>query len=116
VSNPSYGIHSAKIQYVALQRSDECRAQFMAQISIYDPSMFVWIDEAGCDQQNSRRKYGYSIRSIAPKDHGIIIRAKRYSAISVMAFEGALNVDIVEETVNDDRFTKFTNNTLQGWI
>ena len=59
----------------------------MAQISIYDPRMFVWIDETGCDQRNSRRKYGYSIRGIAPQDHRILIRGKRYSAISVMALE-----------------------------
>ena len=41
---------------VALQRSDEQRARFMAEISLYDVSMLVWLDESGCDDRNYRRK------------------------------------------------------------
>ena len=55
---------------------------------------------------------GYSIRGIAPNDHRILIHGKRYSAISVMALEGVLDVDIVEGSVNGDRFTKFVDNIL----
>lgn len=33
---------------VALQRSDALRACFIAEISVYDPSMLVWLDETGC--------------------------------------------------------------------
>ena len=48
--------------HVAKQRDDKLRAEFMAEVSIYDPSMFIWIDETGCDKRNTIRKYGYSIR------------------------------------------------------
>jgi len=48
----------------------------------------VWIDETRCDQQNSPRKYGYSIRGIATQDYWIFIRA-----ISVMALEGVPDVE-----------------------
>ena len=44
------------IQHVALWRSDECRAKFMAEISMYDPSMLVWIDESGFDKRDCVRK------------------------------------------------------------
>ena len=37
---------------VALQRSDEQQARFMAETSLYDVSMFVWVDESGCDDRN----------------------------------------------------------------
>ena len=40
------------IQHVALQRNDECRAKFMAEVSVYEPAMLVWIDESGCDKRN----------------------------------------------------------------
>ena len=30
---------------VALQRSDQLRVNFMAQISVYDPAMLIWLDE-----------------------------------------------------------------------
>ena len=38
---------------VTLQRSDALRAQFMADISVYDPSMFIWLDETGCDRRHA---------------------------------------------------------------
>ena len=32
---------------IAIQKSDEQRAKFMADISLYDVSMLVWLDESG---------------------------------------------------------------------
>ena len=32
-----------------MQQSDALRARFMAEISVYDPDMLIWIDETGCD-------------------------------------------------------------------
>lgn len=40
------------IQRVALQRSDTKRAKFMAEVSMYDPLMLLWIDESGHDLRN----------------------------------------------------------------
>ena len=52
------------MHHVAIQRSDELRAKFMAEISVYDPSMLIWLDKTGCDGRNTIRKYGYSIRGL----------------------------------------------------
>ena len=54
------------------------RAKFMAEVSIYDPSMHVFLDES--DRRNAMRKFGYSIREIPPVDHRLLIRGTRYSA------------------------------------
>ena len=32
----------------------------MAELSLFDPSMLVWLDETGLDQQNTILAYGYS--------------------------------------------------------
>lgn len=50
--------------------------QSMADISLYDVSMLVWLDESGCDDHNYERKYGYSMCGIPPCDHtsGVIGR------------------------------------------
>ena len=53
------------VQLIALQRSDECRAKFMGEISVFDPSMLVWLDESGFDLRNTVRKRAYSVRGIA---------------------------------------------------
>ena len=63
------------IRNVVIQQDD---AKFMADICIYDTSMFVWVDESGCDRRNSVRKYGYSVRGIRPVAHTLLIRGTRY--------------------------------------
>ena len=35
------------LQHIAIQRSDEERAKFMAEISMCDPGMIIWLDETG---------------------------------------------------------------------
>ena len=67
------------IRQVAIQRSDDLRAKFMGETSKYDPAVFVWTDESGCDRRNSARKFGYSLRGITPVDHRILIRGVQYS-------------------------------------
>ena len=59
----------------------------MSEISIYNPSMLVWIDESGCNRRSSRRTHAYSVTGIPPCNHRILIRGIRYSAIGVMALE-----------------------------
>jgi len=60
--------------------------------------MFEWIDETGCDKRNSKRKYAYSVRGITPRDHRMLIRGTRYSAIG--ACDGILNVHVLSGTNN----------------
>ena len=85
------------IRSVAIQQSDAMRAKFMAEISVYDPSMFIWLDESGCDRRNTLRKYGYSIRGIRPVDHRLLVRGIRYSAIPIMSIAGLQDLYIAEE-------------------
>ena len=106
------GCSRQKIQHIALQRSEVCRARFMSEISIYDPAMLVWVDETGCDRQNSMRKFGYSVRGIPPRDHRLLARGVRYSGIAVMFLEGMQDVQLVEGTVNGEKFEDFVINTL----
>lgn len=53
-----------KRQHITLQRNDDCRARFMAEVSVYNPAMLVWVDESGCDKRNCVRKQAYSIRGL----------------------------------------------------
>ena len=40
------------IQHIAVQRSDDLRAKFMAEVAVYDPSVLIWVDESGCDRRH----------------------------------------------------------------
>jgi len=55
------GLSRQKITHIALQRSELERVQFIAEMSAFDPTMIVWIDETGCDRRNALRHYGYGI-------------------------------------------------------
>ena len=94
---------------VALQRSDALRARFMAEISVYDLRIFVWLDETGCDHHHSTKKYGYSVRGIPICDQRILTR---YTAIPVISMDGIHDVFIAEGTMNGERFTTFVRNVL----
>jgi hypothetical protein len=83
------------IHHVALQQSDAVRAKFMEEISVYDPSMLVWLDESGCDRRHTIIKYGYSLRGMPMSDHRILVRGTRYSVIPIMSFEGIHDVYII---------------------
>ena len=100
------------IRHVAIQRSDELRARFMADISIYDPAMIIWIDESGCDRRNNMRKFAYTIRGIPPVDHRLLVRGTRYSAITAISIKGVQDVVLVEGSVNGQVFTNFVKDSL----
>lgn len=87
----SMGCTRQKIQRIALQCSDECRARFMAEVSLYDPNMFVWIDETGCDRRNCMRRYGGlpPVITFSPWN-------KILCSIPVMSMHGIHDVEIVE--------------------
>ena len=84
----------------------------MAEVSMYDPTMLVWIDESGCDKRNSLRKYAYSMKGLTPRDQRLMVRGTRYSAIPVMSTEGIHDVCLLEGTVNGDRMQVFVKNYL----
>ena len=59
-----YNFSRKSVQIIALQRSEEARIRFMAEVSAYDPKMFIWVDETGSDRRKSIRRYGYSLRGM----------------------------------------------------
>ena len=44
------GFTRKKVELRALQRSEEKRIEFMAEISLFNPDMLIWIDKTGSDR------------------------------------------------------------------
>lgn len=61
---------------MAIQRSDELRAHFMAEMSTYDPEMIIWIDESGSDRRDSVRKFAYTLRGLPSRDRRLLVRGR----------------------------------------
>ena len=56
------GLTRKKEQRISLQYSEELQLQFMAEISMFDPEMIIWVDETGSARRNSVISYGYSLK------------------------------------------------------
>ena len=106
------GCTRQRMHHVAIQQSESMRAEFMAEISIYDPTMLLWIDESGFDNRNSVRKFGYSLRGMRPVDHRLLVRGTRYSAIPVMSATEIHDLYLAEGSVNGERFEYFVRTCL----
>ena len=106
------GCTRQSMHQVAIQRSDMLRAKFMGEISIYDPSMLVWLDETGCDRRHSIRKYAYSICGLPLSDHRILIRGMRYTAIPVLSVEEIHDVCLHKGPMNGESFANFVQSCL----
>ena len=51
-----------KLHFVASQRSEEIRAKFIGDCSLYGVEMLVVLDESGCDKRHTMRKFGYALK------------------------------------------------------
>ena len=102
-----HGWTRKRAQHIALQRSEEKRISFMAEVSAFDPSMLVWIDETGSDRRNEIRKYGYSLRGTRACDYQLRVGGKHISAIPVMTTNGIEDVFVTTGSVNGDTFVQF---------
>ena len=98
------GLTRKKVQMVALQCSMEMQAKFMAEISMFDPHMLVWMDETGSTRRNSVQACGYSLKGTRAVMHQLRVGGKRINAIGVMSTQGMEDAYIVEENVNGDVF------------
>ena len=101
------------MHHVAIQQPEVCRGRVMAEVSMNDLSMLIWLDETGCDGRNTIRKYGYSPGGMSCSDRRLLVRGVRYSAIPIVSVEGIHDVyNITEGTVNGEGFSEFVRNSL----
>lgn len=106
------GFSHKKLMFIAQQRSETLRQQFKSHISVYDPSMLVFIDECGSDHKSALRKYGYAVRGKRAITGKLLLRGKRLTAIGIMCIDGMLDVYVTDGTVNGDIFYSFVERCL----
>ena len=94
------GFSRQRMKLVALQRDKEIRAQFVSDVSIYEPEMLMFLDETGADRRDSLRKYGYSLRGRPVQSQKLLVRGEHISAIAFMSVNGFLDCHTVRGTVN----------------
>ena len=106
------GFSRQRIRYVALQRDNRLRSQFISDISIYSQDMLIFLDESGSDKRDSLRKYGYSLRGKPPRCQKFLVRGERVSLLTFMSSSGVLDCQLVRGSVNGDIFYDFVEKLL----
>ena len=99
------------LQHIALQQDQEQRARFMVEVSVYDPSMLLRIDE-WLWQTPQYVQMCVFIRGKPPRDHRLLSRGIRYSAIPIMSIEGVHDVCLPQGSVNGEKFKEFIRSCL----
>ena len=79
---------------------------------MYNPSMFIWLDETGCDRRNAVRQYGYGLRGMTPRSYTFKSWGKRYTAIATMSLDRLEDVYLAEDNVNGDEFLNYVRRSL----
>ena len=106
------GFCRKRLQRIALQCSDDLRGRFMAEISHFDPTTLVWVDESGFNRRNTIRAYGYSLQGMRAIDHQLKQGGVRLNSIGIMSYLGMEDVYLLEDTVDGDAFEDFCRKCL----
>ena len=96
----------------ALQQDEFLRIKYTSEVSAYSKDMLVFVDETGADQRNTIRKYGYSVRGKPIRNHKLLVRGERVSAIACISTSGLLDVKVVQGTSDGDTFYDFVAKCL----
>ena len=108
------GFSRQKMVRVAIQRSNQLRARFKDDMSIFTPDMFVFIDETGSDRRDCLRKLGYSLRGRPATALKLFSRGQHISALAAMSTQGVLECSIVEGGVDGHSFKSFLEEKLSS--
>ena len=101
-----------RMQLVARQRGESLRAAYAAEMSLYDPEMFVFLDKTGSDRRNALRRRGYSWRGKPAISHKLLVRGERISSIACISMKGVLECTMVTGSVDGDTFHAFVHSKL----
>ena len=100
----SHGFSRQKMQMIAQQRDEVERSRYVSELTVYNPEMFIFLDETGSDRRNVHRRYAYSWRGKPARSHKLLVRGQHMSAIAFMSVDGILDCHIEEGSVNGDVF------------
>ena len=84
----------------------------MARYTTFSRDMFVWADETGSDARDHVRRYGCVIRGMRPVCHRLLTRGQRINGIVALSTMGMVALELIDCTVDGDKFYDFLRGTL----
>ena len=103
------GFSRQKLYHTALQQDEFLRQLYISDVSMYSTDMFIFVDETGADRRNTLRKYAYSVRGKPLRNHSLLVRGERVSAIAAISVHGVVDVKTTIGTNDATDFYDFVN-------
>ena len=94
------------------------QCHFKRAIAIYLMCLFMilksllFLDEMGSDRKSAQRMFGYSPIGTRAYSCPLLLKGKRFSAISMMSINGMLDVYVTPNNVNAEIFEDFIDKSL----
>ena len=101
------GFTHQRLATYALQRDEELRQQFVADVSLYAQDTLIFIDETGTNHTDTVRKFGYSLRGKPVRAQKLVVHGEHVSAIAAISTRGLLALEIIRGGVDGDMFYDF---------
>jgi transposase len=105
-------ISRKKVLHEAIERNELLRATWQAEYGDIPAEYFVWLDEAGVDDQTNQRKDGWAAVGRACISRATFIRGQRFSVLPALTHKGIIALDIFEGSVNKEKFIQFIDQQL----
>jgi len=106
------GITHKRLSKIARQRDYLRRAEFRDEVSQYDPTQLVSVNEAAVDSRNMNRDFGWSYSGRKARVVCAYERGTRYSVLPAISYDGVLHANIVEGSFNAITFRQFIRGLL----
>ena len=92
------------------------QAEYQVEVSVYESSMLVFLDETECKRKDAMRKFGYPLRGYRVKSMRLLAKGKHYSAIGIMTTTSFHECYVIEGTVGGDMFYHFVQSSLLSQV
>jgi transposase len=102
------GVSKKSLSRSAAERNEELRTLWELELPrLNDPDLFVFLDESAVDNKTVQRSSGWSAVGGQSAVRSTFLRGKRHSILPALSSEGIVALEIIEGSVNKERFLKF---------
>ena len=82
------------------------RQQYKSDISVYNPDMFVFVDDKGTDRRYALRRFGYSLCGKPARALNLFVRGQNVISTREICSEGILDCKIVHNKCSCIHFSR----------
>jgi transposase len=101
------GVSRKRLQRIALERNEECRALFVECMAQYEPEELGFINEVSKDERTIGRRFGRSKRGRRACKKQVFVRGRHTSTVGCFTLDGFVSGTLVEGSLTKIAFLEW---------